>query len=33
VIAHPEPGTDLSVVVSDASAAARSWLGAHPADG
>jgi hypothetical protein len=31
VIAKPAPGTDLPVVVSEASAAARAWLEAHPA--
>ncbi|MEA2198561.1 MAG: hypothetical protein QOJ25_2612 [Solirubrobacteraceae bacterium] len=33
VIAAPTPGTDLTVVVSEASAAAREWLEAHPTDG
>jgi hypothetical protein len=32
VIASPEPGADLTVVARDASAAARAWLEAHPAD-
>jgi hypothetical protein len=31
VIAGPAPGTDLAVVVREASAAARAWLDAHPA--
>jgi len=31
VIATPQPGTDLTVLVTDASAAARAWLEAHPA--
>jgi hypothetical protein len=33
VIAIPKPGTDLKVVVSEASTAARTWLEAHPAKG
>lgn len=33
VIALPRPGTDLTVVVSEASAAAKTWLEAHPIKG
>jgi hypothetical protein len=33
VIKPPKLGTALSVVVSEASAAARAWLEAHPAVG
>lgn len=31
VIVNPKPGTDLDVVVREASEAARAWLDAHPA--
>jgi hypothetical protein len=31
VIAKPEPGTELTAVVTEASVAARAWLDAHPA--
>jgi hypothetical protein len=33
VITSPTPGTELGVVIREASEAARAWLGAHPADG
>jgi hypothetical protein len=33
VIENPELGTDVAVVVREASAAARAWLEAHPAEG
>jgi hypothetical protein len=33
VIAAPKLGTDLKMVVGDASTAARTWLEAHPAKG
>jgi hypothetical protein len=30
VITNPKPGTELGVVIREASEAARAWLGAHP---
>jgi len=33
VIKSPEPGTEMTVLTREASAAARVWLQAHPADG
>jgi hypothetical protein len=33
VIASPEPDTDMTALTREASAAARVWLHAHPADG
>jgi hypothetical protein len=32
VLEPPKPGTDLTVLLREASAAARSWLEAHPAE-
>ncbi|HWF73317.1 MAG TPA: hypothetical protein VG186_08230 [Solirubrobacteraceae bacterium] len=33
VIEKPQPGTDMTELVTEASAAARAWLDEHPADG
>lgn len=32
IIKTPQPGTEMAVLAGEASAAARAWLEAHPAD-